>query len=75
MTMGLTDLLGILAFALGGTIVFFALTFAISQVQSTSVNFMSLASFMSYFAFVGLLLVGLGLYLIFKPATQNPKHP
>jgi hypothetical protein len=70
MTMSLMDLLGILTFAIGGTIVFFAFTFAISQAQSTSVNFMSLASFMSSFAFVGRTRALFDL----QTATQNPKH-
>jgi hypothetical protein len=67
-------LIGILGFALGSSILFFALSFVINQAQVPNVNVMLLASFMTSLAFVGFLLIGLGLYFIFKSATQKPKQ-
>jgi hypothetical protein len=72
--MDLTGLIGTLGLALGGSILFFALSFIINQAQVPNVNIVLLASIMSFFAFVGFLLIGLGLYLIFKSATQRPKQ-
>ena len=63
-----------MGFALGGSILFFALSFIINQAQVPNVNIVLLASIMSSFAFVGFLLIGLGFYFIFKSATQRPKQ-
>jgi hypothetical protein len=70
----LTRLIGTLGLALGGSILFFALSLIINQAQLTNFNIVLLASHMSSFAFVGFLLIGLGLYLILKSATQRPKQ-
>jgi len=66
--------IGTLGLASGGSILFFALSFIINQAQVSNVNIVLLASFMSFFAFVGFLLIGLGLYFIFKSATQKPEQ-
>ena len=67
-------LMGVLGLALGGSILFFALSFVINQAQVPNVNILLLAGFMSSFAFVGFLLTGLGLYFIFKSGSQRPKQ-
>jgi hypothetical protein len=72
--MDLAGLIGTLGLALGGSILFFTLSFVINQAQVPNVNIVFLASFMSLFAFVGFLLIGLGFYLILKSATQRPKQ-
>ncbi len=65
-------LIGTLGFALGGAILFFVIIFVINQAQVPSVNITLLASIMSFFAFFGFLLIGLGLNFIFKSATKKP---
>jgi len=67
-------LMGALGLALGGSILFFALSFVINQAQVPNVNILLLAGLMSSFAFVGFLLIGLGLYFIFKSGSQRPNQ-
>lgn len=64
--------IGTLGLALGGAILFFVLSFIINQAQASNVNIVFFAGIMSFFAFVGFLLIGAGLYFIFRSATQKP---